>query len=102
MTDLFAKTLRVHPEPCTYVDEATVHRTLAAAPTDYLSFVGNWLTSLANGAATMDLPPKWICTDLPACDNGDFRVMPCVVRNGAHVIKTVKIVGHQSPAARCS
>jgi ornithine cyclodeaminase/alanine dehydrogenase-like protein (mu-crystallin family) len=93
MTDVLSKILRVHTEPCTYVDEGAVHRSLVAAPSDYLAFVSNWLTLLANNRATMELPAKWICTDNLSPDSGDFRVMPCVVRWGAEVIKTVKIVG---------
>jgi ornithine cyclodeaminase/alanine dehydrogenase-like protein (mu-crystallin family) len=85
--------LRIHAEPCTYVNEAAVHRALVAAPSDFLAFVSNWLTLISNNRATMELPPKWICADAPSPDSGDFRVMPCVVRWGAEVIKTVKIVG---------
>jgi ornithine cyclodeaminase/alanine dehydrogenase-like protein (mu-crystallin family) len=93
MTDVLSKILRVHSEPCTYVSESAVHHSLVVAPSEYLAFVSNWLTLLANNRATMDLPAKWICTDIPAPGSGDFRVMPCVVRWGAEVIKTVKIVG---------
>jgi ornithine cyclodeaminase/alanine dehydrogenase-like protein (mu-crystallin family) len=93
MTDVLSEILRVHSEPCTYVNESAVHRSLVAAPGDYLAVVSKWLTMLANNRATMELPAKWICTDTPSPDSGDFRVMPCVVRWGAEVIKTVKIVG---------
>jgi len=93
MTDLFTKVLRVHAEPCVCVDEAAVHQRLTAAPAEYLRYVGQWLTLLANGEATLELPPKWIHTDGEGPDAGDFRVMPCVVRHGPEVIKTVKLVG---------
>jgi ornithine cyclodeaminase/alanine dehydrogenase-like protein (mu-crystallin family) len=93
MTNLLAKVLRAHDEPHIYVEDATVHRALTAAPADYLAYVGNWLTLLADGRATLELPPKWIWTDAVTLDGGDFRVMPCVVRHGAQVIKTVKLVG---------
>lgn len=93
MTELLPKILRVHAEPCAYVDEAAVHRSLTFAPSDYLAFVSNWLTLLAHGRATMELPPKWICPDHLSPEGGDFRVMPCAIRWGQEVIKTVKIVG---------
>lgn len=93
LTTLFAKTLRVHAESYTYMDETAVHRALVFAPEDFLGFVSDWLSLLATGQATIEQPPKWICTDPPTPGSGDFRVMPCVVRHGDRVVKTVKIVG---------
>jgi ornithine cyclodeaminase/alanine dehydrogenase-like protein (mu-crystallin family) len=92
-TDLFTNVLRVHAEPCSYVDEPTVHELLTAAPAEYLAHVGRWLTLLAEGRATVEIPAKWIWTDTVEPDGGDFRVMPCVVRDSARIVKTVKVVG---------
>lgn len=91
--ELSAKVLGIHPEPCVRVDEATVHRLLTVAPAQYLAAVSHWLTLLAEGSATLESPPKWIWSDTLAPDGGDFRVMPCVVRHGPRVVKTVKLVG---------
>jgi len=83
--------LRVHPEPYEYVDEAAVHRALTRDPAGYLRWFRSWLQAVADGHTTMELPSKQIFRDGPS--EGDFRVMPCVLRSGGEVIKTVKLIG---------
>jgi ornithine cyclodeaminase/alanine dehydrogenase-like protein (mu-crystallin family) len=83
--------LRVHPEPARTITEAQVHAALTAAPGQVLDHVRAGLERLARGEAELDRPSKRVFTDPDT--GGDFRVMPCVVRDGASVTKTVKIVG---------
>lgn len=47
--------------------------------------------AVANGTAQIDMPPKQIFAD--ADIEGDFRIMPCVLRWGKRHWKTVKVVG---------
>ena len=88
---LSARVLRIHPEPYEYISEAQVHAALTADPGAYLSFVEGMLKSIAEGRASLEHPPKLIFKD--DSGKGDFRVMPCVIRHAAGVIKTVKVVG---------
>ena len=90
MADLPAS-LRLHPEPCQSVDDATVHRLLTDHPESYLSALETGLSEIASGAASVELPPKRIFDE--DSEPGDFRVMPCVVRRGSKAVKTVKVVG---------
>lgn len=83
--------LRISPEPCKTLGENEVHRLLTAQPLAYYQFVRAELQALALGQASMTLPPKQIFGDDEG--EGDFRVMPCVTRNGDRLTKTVKIVG---------
>ncbi|MBI5396091.1 MAG: hypothetical protein HZA91_12415 [Verrucomicrobia bacterium] len=64
---------------------------MTANPAGYLTHLETALTAIANGKAQLERPPKMIFDDGPG--KGDFRVMPCVFRQGASVIKTVKVVG---------
>lgn len=88
---LSSRVLRVHPEPFHYVDEQTVHEALTSEPERYLDFLEEALARIARGQASIELPTKIIFDD--GRDRGDFRVMPCVVRDGPHIVKTVKLVG---------
>lgn len=89
--DMASEVLRVHPEPFRYVDEATIHEILTAAPGRYVSFLEERLKRAASGAMALDLPPKSIFPDGPRL--GDFRVMTCVTRDDQEVVKVVKVVG---------
>lgn len=82
--------LRVHEEPCRYYSDRDVHRLLTASPYDYYQSVRTMLKKIATGEASMVLPPKLIIPD--SADSGDFRLMPCVIRNES-CLKTVKLVG---------
>ena len=90
--DPAAAVTRVHPEPFTYVEEATVHAALTAAPVAALDHVEQALAALVRGDLRLDLPSKVIVED-PEDGGGDFRAMPCVVRGGGHALKVVKIIG---------
>lgn len=83
--------LRVSPEPFRYFTESQVHRILTARPADYARFVKNVLEAIASGRVQMALPPKQVFED--PVTHGDFRVMPCEVRGGGNVTKTVKLIG---------
>lgn len=83
--------LRVSPEPFRYYTESQVHQLLTTRPADYARFVKNVLEAIASGRVQMVLPPKQVFED-PAT-HGDFRVMPCEVRGGDNVTKTVKLIG---------
>jgi ornithine cyclodeaminase/alanine dehydrogenase-like protein (mu-crystallin family) len=83
--------VRLHPEPFAYVTEADVHEALTARPEEYLRSLKGHLWDIARGVSTIEMPPKQLFTDPD--QRGDFRVMPCVLRSGTRVVKTVKIVG---------
>lgn len=87
------------PEPCAWFDDAFCHRQLTATPVAYLDALQGDLQRIADGELVIDLPPKQLFADsldMYGTENsgkGDFRVMPCVVRGGERITKTVKIVG---------
>ncbi len=83
--------LRVNPEPFRYYTESQVHQLLTTRPADYACFVKNALEAIASGRVQMVLPPKQVFED--PVTHGDFRVMPCEVRGGDTVTKTVKVIG---------
>ena len=87
------------PEPCSWFDDEYCHRQLTQTPVAYLDALQRDLQSIADGELTVSLPPKQIFSDTDqryssaSSRNGDFRVMPCVVRGPERITKTVKIVG---------
>jgi ornithine cyclodeaminase/alanine dehydrogenase-like protein (mu-crystallin family) len=83
--------LRVSPEPYRYWTEAQVHESLTRKPEQYVAFLKRSLLAIAERRATLTLPPKQVFED-PAT-GGDFRVMPCEVREKGRVTKTVKLIG---------
>lgn len=89
--DLLWNVLRIHPEPCVYLDDKSVHEVLAGEPADYLAWIEGRLMDIAVGRCTIELPSKQIFSD--GAGLGDFRLMPCVVRDERSVLKTVKLVG---------
>lgn len=89
--ELLGRVLRLGSEPCTSIGEMEVHRRLTAKPLDYLAWLKDELAAIAHGRAAVELPPKQIFPDSPG--DADFRVMPCVVRQGTCVRKTVKVIG---------
>lgn len=91
MPSTFFDTVRVHPEPFEYLNERAVHETLVASPHTYLDYLDRSLAGIAAGEIVVEQPPKLVFSD-PGSE-GDFRVMPCIVRRGSTVRKTVKIVG---------
>ena len=95
----FFDSLRVHHEPFEYIDERAVHEALVARPLAYLDYLHDSLAAIAAGAIVVEQPPKLVFAD-PVSNGhrqttagGDFRVMPCIVRRGSSVWKTVKVVG---------
>ena len=78
-------------EPCRYYSESDVHGLLTARPGEYFSFARSLLRAIAAGRAQLTLPPKQVFPD--AKTQGDFRVMPCELRLGGTVTKTVKVIG---------
>lgn len=82
--------LRVHDEPCELVSDRDVHQRIVADPARYVAFVRERLRRIARGDASYECPDKAIFTD---ASGGDFRVMPCVMRDGDAMSKTVKVVG---------
>jgi len=83
--------LRPAQEPMRTVGDALVHSILLADLPAYLDYLERALRDIADGAAQLILPPKAVFEDGPG--QGDFRVMPCVTRQGDRVIKSVKVVG---------
>ncbi len=83
--------LRTAKEPCISIDDATVHRLLTAAPHDYFRHMQERLRDIAAGHISVEMPPKQVFAD-PG-ETSDFRVMPCVTRNGMRITKTLKVVG---------
>ena len=83
--------LRVNPEPFGYYTEAQVHQSLTRRPDQYVAFLKRSLQAIADGQASLALPPKQVFED--PITHGDFRVMPCELRGKGHVTKTVKLIG---------
>ncbi len=83
--------LRVSPEPYRYYTEAQVHEALTRSPGQYVAFMKQSLRAIAEGRASLTLPPKQVFED--AATRGDFRVMPCELRAEGRVTKTVKLIG---------
>lgn len=83
--------LRVHPEPYEYINEETVHAVLTSDRPGYVGFLDERVADIGAGRAAVELPPKAIFAEGP--DQGDFRLMPCVVRRTGKAVKTVKLVG---------
>ena len=83
--------LRVSPEPFRYYTEAQVHQSLTRRPERYAAFLKRSLQAIADGKASLTLPPKQVFVD--AATDGDFRVMPCELRGKGYVTKTVKLIG---------
>lgn len=83
--------LRVSAEPYRYCTEAEVHEVLTRKPREYVDFLRQSLRAVADGRASLVLPPKQVFED--AATRGDFRVMPCELRDGGRVTKTVKLIG---------
>jgi ornithine cyclodeaminase/alanine dehydrogenase-like protein (mu-crystallin family) len=83
--------LRLSKEPFIYFDEMHVHHLLTQDPLGFFQYTLKMLNGIANGTINIELPGKRIFFD-PATE-GDFRVMPCIVREKASVTKTVKLVG---------
>ncbi len=83
--------LRLSKEPFQLVEDARVHRMLTAKPVHYLRSLEIALAAIARSEASIELPVKQLFEDPLA--GSDFRVMPCVFRQGERVFKTVKIVG---------
>ena len=88
---LFREILRISPEPYDYFTEREIHHLLTTKPTEYFAYIKQVLENIAHGHAKLVLRPKQVFADPEG--GGDFRVMPCVIRNGDKVTKTVKIVG---------
>lgn len=83
--------LRVSPEPCRYYTESQLHGLLTRDPRAYVGSVKAALSAIAAGKSRLTLPPKQVFED--AATRGDFRVMPCELRHGGRVTKTVKLIG---------
>ncbi|PCH62999.1 MAG: hypothetical protein COC04_04910 [Gammaproteobacteria bacterium] len=90
-TDLLAEVFRLSGEPFSYINELNVHEALTKNPQEYYHFVKQRLENIALNKAEMEMPPKILFSDQDS--DGDFRVMPCVIKDGNEVMKTVKLVG---------
>ena len=83
--------LRLSEEPCRYWSDRQVHNALSADPRGFIRFMSDGVRAVADGSARIDMPPKQIFADREG--EGDFRIMPCVLRWGDRHWKTVKVVG---------
>ncbi|MEO8008562.1 MAG: hypothetical protein ABI728_08595 [Betaproteobacteria bacterium] len=83
--------LRISGERFLYYEESSVHRLLTTDPIAAFAYFAAGLTAAALGSISVEQPPKPIFSD--SGESGDFRIMPCVLRRGNLVRKTVKIVG---------
>jgi ornithine cyclodeaminase/alanine dehydrogenase-like protein (mu-crystallin family) len=91
MNELLASVLRVTPEPYLHLDDMQIHHRLTRNPQQYMNYIRIQLDDIASGRAALELPHKQVFSDPEGA--GDFRVMPCVVRNGVEARKIVKLVG---------
>jgi len=83
--------LRLSNEPFEYFDEQSVHAALTSEPCGYYGHMKERLKRIALGQAELEMPPKQLFADPGS--GGDCRVMPCIVRDGDQVLKTVKLIG---------
>lgn len=83
--------LRLSTESFIYFDEMHVHHLLTQDPHGFFHYTMKILSEIAQGKISLELPGKQIFSD-PATE-GDFRVMPCIVRDGESVTKIVKLIG---------
>lgn len=83
--------LRVSLEPCRYYTESEVHELLTRDPGGYVRAMKRTLSAIGAGKVRLTLPPKQVFQD--AANRGDFRVMPCELREAGRVTKTVKLIG---------
>ena len=83
--------LRLGVEPCRHLDDRDVHRILTASPLGFFQYVQRLLARIARGEAELEISPKQIFSD--PVTKGDFRVMPCRLRDNDRVVQTVKLVG---------
>jgi ornithine cyclodeaminase/alanine dehydrogenase-like protein (mu-crystallin family) len=88
---LIADVFRLSGEPFSYIKEMDVHQALTKDPQAYYQFIKQRLTNIALNKAELQMPAKLLFSDQDS--DGDFRVMPCVVKDGNEVMKTVKLVG---------
>jgi ornithine cyclodeaminase/alanine dehydrogenase-like protein (mu-crystallin family) len=91
MEDELSTVLRVHREDYRYIDEKSVHGELTADIPSYIDFLERSLFRIGQREVPINQPEKQIFEDTRR--EGDFRVMSCVVGEGAEAVKTVKIVG---------
>jgi ornithine cyclodeaminase/alanine dehydrogenase-like protein (mu-crystallin family) len=89
--DLVTDVFRLSGEPFSYIKEMDVHQALTKDPQAYYQFIKKRLTNIALNKAELQMPAKLLFSDQDS--DGDFRVMPCVVKDGNEVMKTVKLVG---------
>jgi len=68
-----------------------MHLALTADPAGFMRFMTEGVRAVADGSARIDMPPKQIFAEDDI--EGDFRIMPCVLRWGERHWKTVKVVG---------
>lgn len=79
--DLIANVFRLSGEPFSYLKEMDVHQSLTNDPQGYYQFIKQRLTNIALNKAELEMPAKLLFSDDDS--DGDFRVMPCVVKDGA-------------------
>lgn len=90
-SDLITDVFRLSGEPFSYIKEVEVHKALTKDPQAYYRFIKQRLTSIALNKAELQMPAKLLFSDQDS--DGDFRLMPCVVKDGNEVMKTVKLIG---------
>jgi ornithine cyclodeaminase/alanine dehydrogenase-like protein (mu-crystallin family) len=83
--------LRLSDEPNRYWSDRQIHDALTADPAGFIRFMSDGVRAVSDGSAHIDMPPKQIFADKGM--EGDFRIMPCVLRWGDRHWKTVKVVG---------
>jgi ornithine cyclodeaminase/alanine dehydrogenase-like protein (mu-crystallin family) len=83
--------LRLSDEPSRYWSDHQIHAALTADPAGFIRFMTDGVRAVSDGSAQINMPPKQIFADEDI--EGDFRIMPCVLRWGARHWKTVKVVG---------
>ena len=83
--------LNINPEVYKYYNENDIHKILTLEPLKYLDFIKTAFNKIANNKVNITLPSKQIFEDNE--NKGDFRIMPCIVREKGKVFKTIKLVG---------
>lgn len=81
--------LRLADEPCTYIDEMQAHDVIMDGCCEFMDQLTEFYIAWGNDDIEVTLPLKQVFVDDEI--QGDFRLMPCMVRN--NTLKFVKVIG---------
>ena len=90
--EIAKRLLRLNDEPYAYYDEVQIHQTLVSHASDFMDTLERFYYTLSKDKDLVVLPLKHVFTTKHF--KGDWRVMPCMVKNfDGKIIKVVKVIG---------